>query len=162
MPNLNPKTDSLQATPWSSWKCPPKKCSTKESKYMPTHTHTCTTSYVLCSFDLTTGETPPICWALPLNDYLTSKKLWAITDQRMDSCPRTKAGMSLWMDTCQSNCRAWPTAWFSEFLWLSNSFSCSPVGLSVLLNVIPCQFRLPTCRTQLEPLMATISFLPDG
>lgn len=71
---------------------------------------------------------------LPLIEYLTSKQLRAITDQRMDSCLWTKAAASLRTTACQSNCRVWTTAWC---LWFSNCFSCPPVVSSILSNMPP-------------------------
>lgn len=81
-----------------------------------------------CSCNLT-ADYLSVCSASPLIEYLTSKQLRAITDRRMDSCPRTKAAASLWPSTCQSTCRLWTTA--------SNCFSRPLVVSSILLNTPP-------------------------
>lgn len=55
----------------------------------------------------------PVCWILHMTYCLTSKTLWAVTDQKMDSCLWTKACVSLWTEACQSNCRVWLTGLIS-------------------------------------------------
>lgn len=70
-----------------------------------------------CSCYLTADHLSVHC-TLPLIEYLTSKQLRAITNQRMDSCLWTKAAASLRTSACQSNCRVWTTAWC---LWFSNA-----------------------------------------
>lgn len=106
-----------------------------------------------CSSYLTADHLSVHCTS-PLIEYLTSKQLRAITNQRMDSCPWTKAAASVRMSACHSNCRVWTTAWC---LWFSNCFSCPPVVSSILENMPLGQAHLSSCLIWLVTHRTTAS-----